>query len=123
MSSWVLFLGPAHARECIDKGTKRCRHTTHYRSLFRSLPYLSIRSCSSVRPPSTHLLFPPPLFFLSICVIPHLDAPLDWGSFVLARGVGPGSVTATTAECSSGGGGAAALDVGLEGRALLMELV
>jgi hypothetical protein len=98
---------------------------------YDSLPFplsfssLSIYPVLFFRPSSVHpsIIPPPPFFFLSICVIPHLDAPLDWGPFVLARGVGPGSVTATTAECSSGGGGAAALDVGLEGRALLMELV
>ena len=101
---------------------------------YDSLPFplssssLSIRlSCSSVRLPSTHL-FTPPFFlsfpyFPSICVIPRLDALLDGVFCSPARG----SRFCHCDDCGSSALVAAAarrpLDVGSEGRALLMELV
>jgi hypothetical protein len=99
---------------------------------YDSLPFplsfssLSIYPVLFFRPSSVHpsIILPPPLFFFFLFASFRILTPHSIGGLLFSReGVGLGSVIAMIAECSSGGGGAAALDVVPEGRALLMELV
>ena len=96
MSSRVFIFSPGptvYPRECIDEGTKRCRHTTHYRFLFRLLPYLSGRLVlpsvrttvhPSIRDPLFPFFFRTFLLFASFRILmPHLMGDL---LFSRARG-------------------------------------
>jgi hypothetical protein len=91
---------------------------------YDSLPFplsfssLSIYPVLFFRPSSVHpsIILPPPLFFFFLFASFRILTPHSIGGLLFSReGVGLGSVIAMIAECSSGGGGAAALDVGPEG--------